>query len=308
MSGGGQVSQPVQDNSLQLRMLEERYRREADQRAEREERQEGREFDRNLAQAVTTGRNTGEGYLASRGLSEGDFGSVLDQIIQDQRALVPKLDSNPNAYFTSDVFATGLDRHQAALRANNTSAVNSNFAPGFESNYLPSNSIDDIVNEILGTQRGTASQQIDFQRARGLLNDSGFNTAQQRLGEQEQAARGTLNSLGTAELAKDRSGLTNIIANAGNAASSWTLGTPKFTLDPYKTQVQDFATRELSTLGGDIRGALGGTQLFDIPSIIAAAGTAQGPQNLTTVDALPGVPFNQRRNNRNRGLGSTGAF
>lgn len=306
--GGGGGGGGFQDNSLQVEQAQEQFAREQQARADAQKAQQKQDFQDALAKAVAGATSTGNSYLASRGLSPDQYAPQIAQIIADTKAKVPDLDANPGQYFTSDTFASGMNDYQTAQRANNNSKVTGTFTPGFETSYIPRNSIDSIVNDILTGQTNTAQQQIDFQRKRGLLNDAGYNTAEQKLGDQGQAARSTLTGLATGVLNKDYSDLTSIVGNAGNAANAWSLGNPDFSLDPYKQQVQDTATRDLSNLGGDVKSALGSTQLFDIPSIIAAAGITQGPQNLTTVDTAPGIPFSQKKNNVNRGLGSNGGF
>lgn len=308
MSGGSSSPPPVQDNSLQIEQMRENAAQQEQQRLDQQKQADQQKFNTGLSNAVTGARSTGMNYLGQRGLSSDQYGSVIDQIIADTKAKVPNLDANPGSYFTTDTFASGLDNYQNLQRGNYGAQVNSTFAPGYDRTYIPDTAIDPIINDILGTQSNTAQQQIDFQKKRGLLNDTGYNTAEQRLSDQQAAARSTLQGLGTGVLNTDRANIADIVANAGQAASQWSLGTPAFSLDPYKQQVQNTAKTELSNLGGDVKSALGSTQLFDIPSIIAAAGTAQGPQNLTTADQVPGLPFNRKNSNVNRGLGSTGAF
>lgn len=311
MSGGngGGTTMQIQDNSAQVEQMRQAAAREERARQDAEKARLEQEFNTNLSSAVTGARQTGLDYAGSRGLDPTSMESVIDRIINDTKLKVPKGDSSPGSYFTSDVFSTGFANEEQNRRAQNTGKVNSTFAPGFDRGLVSDTSDDPILDAILGEQRATAEQQLQFNRARGVINDTGYNTAQQRFGGQEAAARDTLTGIGDAVLGKIRGGLNDIRGEAGSAASAWSLGNPDFAVDPYQQRANEFATSNKAGLEGKVRSAVGSTQLFDIPSILAAAGTAQGPINLTTANKVDGTPgFDPKKSRNNRGLGSTGEF
>jgi hypothetical protein len=186
--------------------------------------------------------------------------------------------------------------------------VNSTFTPGFDTSLLEDTADDGILNSILGSQRTNAETQLDFNRKRGLLNDSGYNEALNDLNRQGSAGMATLTGIGDSVLGKGRQQLNNIKGEAGTAASGYTLGMPEFSVDPYYSRANEKANTLKGSLEGDIRSALGGTNLFDVASAIGKGGTAQGPINLTTADTTPGVPYLQKKTQAGRGLGSTGVF
>ncbi len=308
MSGGG-PSMQIQDNSAQVEAMRQQAARDEQARVDAENARKEAEFNDNLSKAVTGARQTGLDYAGSRGLDPNAMGSVIDRIINDTKLKVPKLDSTPGQYFTSDVFSTGFANEEANRRAGYTGKVNSTFAPGFDRALVSDTSDDPILDAILGEQRNTAQQQLDFNRKRGVINDSGYNTAQQKFSGQEAAARDTLTGIGDAVLGKIRGGINDIKGEAGSAASSWSLGTPEFSVDPYQQRATTYADQNKAGLEGKVRSAVGSTNLFDIPSILAAAGTAQGPINLTTANTVDGTPgFDPKKTKNNRGLGSTGEF
>jgi len=307
--GGGGSAPPPQDNSIQLEMMREAAAQREQDRQDALKAQARTDFQNNLSTAVTGAHNTGRDYFASRGLSPDTYSSLIDSIVNDTRVKVPDLDANPAAYFNSDAFATGLDNAQNVKRANYTGQVNSRFAPGFDRTLIPDNAGDSIVNSILGNQTQQAQQQLDFNRKRGLLNDAGYATAQNELGAQGNAARSTLSNIESSIIGKDRQDLNNIRGDAGTAASQFQFGMPEFSVDPYYKQAQDKATSDIGNLEGSIRSALGSTNLFDVPTLLQKAGTAQGPINLTTnTPADTSLPFTPKKTNTNRGLGSTGTF
>jgi hypothetical protein len=310
MSGGGGGGMPmIQDNSAQVERMRQQAAREEQARQDAEKARLEQEFNQNLSNAVTGAKTTGQNYAGSRGLDPTSMESVIDRIISDAKLKVPKGDSNPGSYFTSDLFSTGFANEETNRRAGNTAKVNNTFTTGYDRNLIGDTSDDAILDAILGEQRSNAEKQLQYNRARGVINDTGFNEAQNRFSGQEAAARSTLTSIGDAVLGTVRGGLNDIKGEAGSAASSWNLGNSDFSVDPYWGRATEYANTAKSGLEGKVRSAVGSTQLFDIPSILAAAGTAQGPINLTTAQQVDGTPgFETKKNKNERGLGSTGAF
>jgi hypothetical protein len=309
MSGGGSPAvQAPQDNSIQLEQMRQSEAQRERERIAAEKAQAKTDFQASLGTAVSGARNTGRDYFAQRGLAPDDYASLIDSIIGDTRLKVPELDANPASYFTSDAFASGIDNAQNVKRSNLTGKVNSTFAPGFEKNLISDTADDSILESILGGQRGQAQQQIDFNRKRGVLNDAGYSTVMSELGGQENAARATLTGIGDSILGKNRQDLLNIRGDAGNAASGFQFGMPEPNVNDYYTQAQTKAQSGIGGLEGSIRSALGSTNLFDVPTLLQKGGTAQGPINLTTADASTALPFDPKKSNTKRGLGSTGVF
>lgn len=304
-SGGGQMPQ---DNSIQLEMMRQSAADREQQRQDRLKEQAKADFKTGLETAVSGARNTGRNYFAQRGLAPDDHASLIDSIIGDTRLKVPELDSNPASYFTSDAFASGIDNFQNVKRSNLTGKVNSTFAPGFEKSLIADSADDSIIDSILGSQRQNAQQQIDFNRKRGILNDSGYATVMNEFGGQENAARSTLTGIGDSILGKKRQDLLNVRGDAGNAASGYMLGSPEPDVSTYYKQAQDKAASGLGDLEGSIRSALGSTTLFDVPTLLQKGGTAQGPINVTTANADTSLPFDPKKSNTKRGLGGTGVF
>jgi hypothetical protein len=249
-------------------------------------------YDKWLTDSIASAPQWGQAYAGSIGLNAGDPGiqAVINRITQSMASKAPRgLDTgvNPESYFSPEAFDQSFADEQSRRRQANTAQVRGKFAPGFENNYLPDSDMDSIVNDIVNEQKGLANTKLGYQSKRGLLTPQGTEQANRTLGTQEQAARSTVGSLARSALDKDRSSLTDIVANAGNAASSWMFGNGDFSTQPYEQQVQDRAQRERSTFGGDVRSALGNTSLFDIPTLIAQAGTAQGANNLN-FGSIPG--------------------
>ncbi len=291
-----------QPNYGQIQWEQDRANDEANAKRDRIDK-----YNKWLQDSMATGPQWGQAYAGSIGLNANDpnIQNIINQISQSIGAKAPRdLESgNPEQYFGPDAFQQGFNDFESRQRRANTAQVRNAFAPGFESSLLPDQDIDSIVNDIINEQKGLASTKLGYQQKRGLLNPVGLEQANKTLGTQEQAGRSTVSNLARGALDKDRSALLDIVSNAGNAASTWMLGNSDFRVDPYQQQVNERAQRERSGFGGDVRAALGNTQLFDIPTIVSQAGTAQGSDNLN-FGSIPGAA--EKKKNTSRGLGNAG--
>lgn len=307
--GGGGGSAP--DNSMNAPGTQEAINAARDAATAAEQAKTGARstFNDQLAAAIAGAGGTGSNYFKARGLNPGDTGDI-NQIIQSITRQVPDLDTNPAQYFSDDAFASGVDKLQTANRQGQTAKVNTMFAPGFENNLIPQSAADPILASILGDQQKTAQTTLDFNKARGLLNDAGYTAANTALGQQGSAGRATLAGIGNSVLGVDRSHLTDIRGQAGDAASSYNFGQPEPDFSSYYGRAQSTAASDLSNLEGSIRGAVGNTNLFDPATALQKGGIMQGPINLTT--AVPGTgaggPIQKPATDPSRSLGNTGAF
>jgi hypothetical protein len=306
--GGGGGSTGVMDTSYQDNINRDK-RMQAERDAETKRYGDEKVFSERVADAVLRGRDTGREIAASRGQNPDEFAGVIESIVRDARARVPELDSNPYAYFTSDIFDTGFAKEEQNRVRAATDKVNKTFTPGFERSLVADTSDDAILDAILGEQRGTAQKQLEYNQKRGVINDIGFNTGMDRFKGQEAAGRSSLGSIGDAVLGKIRGGISDIRGEAGTAASQSGFAGANFDPSSYWNRANTYAAEQMGDLEGKVRASVGSTNFFDIPAILAAAGTAQGPINVTTSKGTDGTPgFDAKKSKTNRGLGSTGEF
>lgn len=304
-SGGGGYY--PQDNSIQLEQMRQAEAARVQAAADAKTAQNRTDFTNNLSKATAAAKNTGRDYFSSIGLSPDSNASLIDSIINDAKLKVPDLDTNPGQYFTSDAFASGLDNAQKAKRANLNSKVNSTFTPGFEKSLISDSADDAIIDSILNSQRDTALQSLDYNKNRGILNDTGYAAALRELTGQENAGRSTLNSIGQGILSKDRDNALSFRTDAGTAASNFVYGSADPDIAGYYTSAKNKASSDLSDLDGAIRASLGSTNLFDVPTLLQKGGAAQGPINAVTPETAA-APFDPKKSAAKRGLGSTGVF
>ncbi len=303
--GGGQAPQQ-QDNSLAIAQLQYQKAQEDEARRAAEKQAADAKFASDREAAFTAAQGTGRDILTGRGLDVNSFEGIINRALTDQKARIPQGDTNPASYFTTDVINNALTQEENQRRIRNTGMVNNEFATGYDRNYIPDTADDQYINELLTGQRGQANTALDFAKSRGQLNDSGYNTAVAKLNEQEGGARSTLDSLGSSVLGKNRASLGAIKDKASTAANSYSLGSPDFSIDPFKSELTSAVEGYNKNLKGDLTNALGGTSLFNVNDILLAGSRAQGPQNLTTAQVPGALP--KKNPQQDRGLGSTGVF
>lgn len=310
MCGGGGGGAYGNDNTYWTNIWNDQRNQEA-QRASQEaaaaeaEKAAARQtFNEKMQSAYGSGRGVISNYFTSRGINPGD--DVINRALNDIYNNIPDLDTNPAKYYSDAAVGKYLDNEQQAQRDLYNNRVASTFKSGFENTLLPDSSVDSIVNSILGGQRESAMKSLDFNRSRGLLNDAGYNAALSNLDEQGAAGRKTIDELARSVLGTGRQRLTDIRGEAGNAASNYMFGSAAPDIGSFYQRAQDSAARDLSGLEGSIRGAVGTTNFFDVPTALQKGGTMQGPINLTTAGAPAfGEP---KKSSTGRGLGSAGVF
>ena len=178
------------------------------------------------------------------------------------------------------------------------------------------------MNDILNEQFNPVSSSLQFARDRGQLSPGGFAAATDLLGTKRKGAEATVRGLANSQLTTDRKSIDDLITGGRNTISALT--PDQFgSFDPtsIRRQADDTITRELGSLGGDIRNQVGQTKFVDLNDLLTAGGQASGP---TQTPATPGGPTGAfggdpsdptaalaeqaKRNAANRGLGSQGAF
>ncbi len=316
MCGGGSPApaavDPLAQAQGQILIEQERARIQASQRALELEREAGQaetdrtNFDRNLDQAFQGALTQGSSVIQERGLNLEDFLPGLTTSLEATRRSVPFLDPNPGSFFGPDIADVVLNRAQDTQRRGFRNELNEFAAPGFAQTLFPGTADDSVLQSILNEQFQPASDSILRAFQRGNLTDQGFQTANTQLQSQRDVGNARLQDIGGGVLGDFRSELRGIAETGFNRANTFELGG---NFDPSSTQglIDARFADQSSNLGGSIRGALGGEQLFNIEDLISRGGISQGQQNPTA--GLFDV-FAQRSKERDkqRGLGSEGVF
>lgn len=307
-SGSGSSSPPP-DNSMNAPGTQEAINAARDAATEKQQRIDL--YNQRLQAAMANAPAQAGTYAAQAGMDPNSpqIQQIIQQIVGNISASTPRdqdTTTDPSSYFSPQAFVQGFGDAQSVARNANASKVRGSLAPTTANSLLPDNMIDSIVNDIVGEQRGLANTTVGYQSKRGLLTPQGSEQATKSLDNQDAAARSTASSLASGVLGKDRGNINDIISRAGTDANSWMLGNPDFSIDPYQSEINSTAGRETASFGGDTRAALGDTNLFNIPQIVAQAGQAQGAQNLTPGSELAPIPGGQKKAAQARGVGAAG--
>ncbi len=313
--GGGGVPpavDPLEEARAQILVEQERATISAQQRAEElarqatQREQDTGDFNLNLDAAFQGALGQGTSQIEQRGLNPDDFMSSLMSELQGVRRSVPFLDPNPGSFFGGDIADIVLNRATDTSRRGFTNTLNEFAAPGFATSLFPDTADDSILESILNEQFQPASDQLLRAFQRGNLTDQGFQTATSQLGSQREAGSARLSDVGGGVLSDFRSQLRDIGSTGFSRAGAFELGG---SFDPENTRgLIDARFADLSgRLGGSIRNALGGEQLFNIEDLITRGGIAQGGQN-PTGGLLDAFATRERERDKQRGLGSEGVF
>lgn len=317
--GGGGAPAPVDprlEANAQIRIereraeLAERQRIAEQQRQAEQEAKDSAAFMQNLDAAVQSALLRGRGLIEQRGLPFDVYEPALQSELQAVRQSVPYLDPSPGTYFAPDLADIVLNRSRDQSRRGFETQLNQFAGPGFAEQLFPNTADDAILQAILQEQYDPALSQLQRAHQRGNLTDIGFETASNQLGGQREAALSRLQDLGGGVLSGYRNQLGDIAAEGFNRAGTFELGG---TFDPlsYQGRINTTAADLTSRLPGDIRGALGSDQLFNIEDLITRGGIAQGAQNSASFGSpsiIDALALRERERAKPRGLGGQGAF
>jgi len=249
------------------------------------------------------------------GTPEGleEFESVIARGIENQNiALGPATATDITASFANPNFGTNI-LNQEQLARINTSGLNINEAfPGGAFGDLDQGIIDSIVDERIGPAQG----QISKFGARGNLNVTGGQTANEFIQRQVPKAQERVGEIGTGILGGSQGELNTIRDRARQEAGGYQLGDDLFDVTPFAEQRQGLIEERQGTLGSDIRTSLGSEPLFDVSGALQSAGRAQGVVSgqggnqafLDSIAARESGAFGGRTNRRGLSSRGSGAF
>lgn len=316
--GGGSSPKPV-DPAKQAQADIEVMQAEAAMRAEQERERQMREaaereaaqqaFNQELMQERGMTRGSIDRRLTDRGLDPMEYDSaIMEALDLAAQAFTPDTGVN----FSPDL----PDRVLGEIRGDKIRGFQrgiNEFAPeGFASNRFSDDMDDPFINSILADQYQEASDAVLRARDRGTLDDSGFRYAMDNLGQQRTAAESRLQDTGRGILEGYRGDLRGIADNARTAAGNWDFDSD-FDLNHWQSMIDNRAGDMTSGLEGSLRSAVGGEQFFNWNDLINRGGKAAGAQNPGLGGGmgsglLGAFAERKKKEEDNRGLGSTGAF
>lgn len=250
--------------------------------------------------AYNAARTGGANRLASMGIQPGDpygvysaWSSALDQANSGLTT---------GADYSSAFSPTMLDEQLGSARTGQRnryrSAFNTQVSPYYAEETFGSTRDDPILAAILSQQYNDAIAELDAAKGRGQATQSVYDRSLRDLGTAKATANTTLQGIGGNILSGYQSDVNRRRQSALDRAAEWDFGT---TYDPAQEaqRVTSYAGERGANLEGDIRGAVGGQEFFDVNSILGNARARVGTQTTPTTTggaALTDTFQNQAQN------------
>lgn len=265
-------------------------------------------FNSKQGSAYLQAQNYGQSRLNSMGIQDnyGIMPAYTNEIDRAKSA-IPDLDPNPGNYFTPSLFDNALSSQRGVERGKLNKQFDQFAAPGFENQQFANTADDDIINSIINEQYGNANDFLTRAQSRGQLDSTGFDYAQQQLGNSRPGAVSRANDMGMGVLQKDRDMLTNLGTEGRNRITNWDFG-DSFDPNSYNTRIRDTADQYKGRLEGDIRNTFGDTAFFDPTKLITKAGAFQGQANPGAAAPAGAAGVGGADDQLKRTTGSQGAF
>lgn len=266
----------IQDNSDKVAQIEAQRAREEREAAEKERLRKEAEFGANLDNSYRTAIEDAKRYFSDQGLDPEQFISAITGAATSKRGAIPKLDTNPGAYFDG-LGAKVFDDLTTARRNKALRDINSFAREGFGRERIQDTADDEFINASVEEQFLDAMSKLEGQKARGSLNDFGLQKAISDLTNQKVRVRDELQGIGQGILEKGRTNLANIANTGRTAVNSLTLG-EDFNPFKYSQDIDNEVANFFSSLGDRVKGATP-TNLFDIGAAYQRGGQSQGIRN-----------------------------
>lgn len=274
MCGGG--GSAPQDNSDKVAAIEAQTARENAARDEAQRRQQREEFDGRLSSSYQSAINDARQYFSSMGLDPDQYMGAISQQANSNKGMVPTLDGSPGTYFQG-MGNTVYDNLQTGERSKAGRELDQFAGAGFDRRLIDNYAADPTVQAILAEQEQERRNYADNLKARGVVTDTGYQSALDSIGKQKFGVQSGLSEIAKAVLEGGRGDLRNIASDGRGAASQVNLG-QQFNAQDYAQQINNTATDFLQNLGGNVRSRVG-DNMFDLSSILRTAGAGQGAQN-----------------------------
>ena len=274
MCGGG-GGQP-QDNSDKVAAIEAQSAREARAAADAKSAQDRTNFNNRLSSSYSTALDEARQYFTQMGLDPEQFMGAISQGANSRKSSVPELDGSPGSYF-SGLGNTVFDQLTTAERAKAGRGIDAFAGAGFDSRLISNESDDATIQAILGEQEQERRSYADNLRARGVVTDTGYNSALESINKQRFGVQNNIDEISRAVLEGGRSNLRGIASEGRTGAANVNLG-QAFNPEDFFSRINTEASGFLENLGSNVRSKIG-ENFFDMSSILTNAGRGQGAQN-----------------------------
>lgn len=292
--GGGGYVPPPQPSPMEQAQAREW---EAAQEFEREQRRAQEERERAAAekaaadlawqsgkgQAYNAALQAGTNRLRGMGIESGDPYGVYNEFTGRLNSANAALTSG--ADYSSAFAPTILDEILGSARTGQRnkyrSAFNTQLSPYYAEEEFASTRDDPILEAILNQQYADAMADLDAAKSRGQATQSVYDRALRDLGTRKTVANSELQGIGGGVLSDIQGDIGTRRQRALDASAEWDFGTE---YDPAAEaqRIRNYAGERGAALEGDIRGAVGGREFFDVNSILGNARARVGTQTVPT--------------------------
>lgn len=251
--------------------------------------------------------------LNAMGLSSGDQYGVWDQVQNryDTANNALQTGADYSGAFNQSIVDEILGTARTGQRNKYSTAFNTNLSPYYAEDEFGDTADDAILNSILTQQYDDAMADLTASRERGATNEAVYNRALRDLGTARATANTDLQNLG-------RGVRENIIGDVGSRrkaaldlAANWDFGS---SYDPTAEadRIRSYAGGRKTGLEGELRGAVGGKEYFDVNSLLGRANAKVGNQSTGTTgtgaSALYDTFENEAKRNTENIKASEGTF
>ena len=186
---------------------------------------------------------------------------------------------------------------------------------GTTNNYLDSlwnmDADNDFNQNYLDNYYNDTKTKLDSAKARGLLNEAGYNSALDTLNQRNSAASAGVNALTDSVINNYRYDLSNLAGNIQSSIDNYNLGQRHMNLgEQWNNQYNDLYGRQQKGFEGELNNALSGYTPYDVSDILANARSSQGvinPQATDDSELLSALQEKESKKNK-VGLGNQGIF
>jgi hypothetical protein len=244
--------------------------------------------------------------LNSLGITAGDpyglYSSIMGKYDTANNALQQGADYS--GAFSPNVYEEEIGSARTGQRNKYATQFGSAINPYYAEDTFGNTRDDTILASILDTQYGDALADLQSARDRGQATSSVYDRALRDLDTGRATANTELQGIGRGVLEDVRGDINTRRQGSLDSAAAWDFGG---TYDPTAeaNRIRNYAEERGAQLEGDVRGAVGGKQFFDINSLLGKAkarvgsATAPGATDTGSSALLDTFANEASRNNQN---------
>ena len=243
--------------------------------------------------------------LGALGIQSGDqyglWGDIMGKYDTANAAL--QQGGDYSMAFSPNVAEEAIGSARTGQRNKYSTAFGQQINPYYAEDQFGSSRDDAILQSILDTQYGDALADLQASRDRGQATSAVYDRAMRELDTGKATANTELQGIGRGVLEDIVGDINTRRQGSLDSAAAWDFGS---TYDPTQEagRIRSYADERGAQLEGDIRGAVGGKEFFDVNSLLGKAkariGSPTSPGSDTGSTALLDTFANEAtRNNQN---------